>query len=67
VTVSFKGDHFAEDIILTSVRWCVAYPLSHRQREGVSKAPMLHEIEWRHDPPALNALVQAHQRLYPSA
>jgi transposase-like protein len=29
--VSFKGAHFAQDIILTCVRWYVAYPLSYRQ------------------------------------
>jgi putative transposase len=31
--VSFKGAHFAKDIILTCVRWYVAYPLSYRQVE----------------------------------
>jgi putative transposase len=31
--VSFKGAHFAKDIILTCVRWYVAYPLSYRQIE----------------------------------
>ena len=31
--VSFKGAHFAKDIILTCVRWYVAYPLSYRQLE----------------------------------
>jgi putative transposase len=40
--VSFKGAHFAKDIILTCVRWYVAYPLSYRhveelmQERGVS-------------------------------
>jgi putative transposase len=40
--VSFKGAHFVKDIILTCVRWYVAYPLSHRhveelmQERGVS-------------------------------
>jgi putative transposase len=33
VMVSFKGAHFAQDIILTCVRWYVAYPLSYRQLE----------------------------------
>jgi transposase-like protein len=33
VMVSFKGAHFAKDIILTCVRWYVAYPLSYRQVE----------------------------------
>jgi putative transposase len=31
--VSFKGAHFPQDIILTCVRWYVAYPLSYRQVE----------------------------------
>ena len=31
--VSFKGAHFVEDIMLTCVRWYVAYPLSYRQVE----------------------------------
>jgi putative transposase len=31
--VSFKGAHFTKDIILTCVRWSVAYPLSYRQVE----------------------------------
>jgi len=40
--VSFKGAHFVKDIILTCVRWSVAYPLSYRhveelrQERGVS-------------------------------
>jgi putative transposase len=29
--ISFKGTHFAKEIILTWVRWHVAYPLSYRQ------------------------------------
>jgi putative transposase len=33
VTVSFKGAHFEKEIILTCVRWYVAYPLSYRQVE----------------------------------
>ena len=28
MAVSFKGAHFPQDIILTCVRWYVAYPLS---------------------------------------
>jgi transposase-like protein len=28
MVVSFKGAHFPQDIILTGVRWYVAYPLS---------------------------------------
>jgi transposase-like protein len=31
--VSFKGAHFQQDMILTRVRWYVAYPLSHRHLE----------------------------------
>jgi len=27
--ISFKGAHFPQDIILTGVRWYVAYPLSY--------------------------------------
>jgi putative transposase len=30
MAVSFKGAHFPQDIILTGVRWYVAYPLSMR-------------------------------------
>jgi transposase-like protein len=28
MTASFKGAHFPKEIILTGVRWYVAYPLS---------------------------------------
>ena len=31
--MSFKGVHFPKDMILTCVRWYVAYPLSSRQVE----------------------------------
>jgi transposase-like protein len=31
--ISFKGAHFPPDIILTCVRWYVAYPLSYRHVE----------------------------------
>jgi putative transposase len=31
--ISFKGAHFVKDIILTFVRWYLAYPLSYRQVE----------------------------------
>jgi putative transposase len=31
--VSFKGAHFAKDIILVGVRWYVAYSLSYRHVE----------------------------------
>ena len=33
MAVSFKGAHFPQDIILTGVRWYVAYPLSYRHVE----------------------------------
>jgi putative transposase len=31
--ITFKGAHFAKEIILTCVRWYVAYPLSSLQIE----------------------------------
>jgi transposase-like protein len=31
--VSFKGGHFVKGIILTCVRWYLAYPLSDRQKD----------------------------------
>jgi putative transposase len=42
MAVSFKGAHFPQGVILTGVRWYVAYPLSYRhveelmQERGVS-------------------------------
>src|SRR5262245_44502943 len=33
MAVSFKGAHFPKEIILTGVRWYVAYPLSMRHVE----------------------------------
>jgi transposase-like protein len=33
MTVSFKGAHFPKEVILTCVRWYVAYPLSTRHVE----------------------------------
>ena len=36
--VSFKGAHFAKDIILVGVRWYVAYPLSYRHVEELMEA-----------------------------
>ena len=33
MAVSFKGAHFPQEIILTGVRWYVAYPLSYRHVE----------------------------------
>jgi putative transposase len=35
--ISFKGAHFVRDIILTRVRWYVAYPLSYRQLEEMMR------------------------------
>ena len=31
--ISFKGVHFPKEIILTCVRWYIAYPLSYRHVE----------------------------------
>ena len=31
--INFSGKHFPKDIILTAVRWYVAYPLSYRHIE----------------------------------
>jgi transposase-like protein len=33
MAISFKGAHFPPDIMLMSVRWYVAYPLSYRHVE----------------------------------
>jgi hypothetical protein len=33
MTISFKGAHFPQEIILIGVRWYVAYPLSYRHIE----------------------------------
>jgi len=33
MAISFKGAHFLQEIILTGVRWYVAYPLSTRHVE----------------------------------
>ncbi len=35
MTVSFKGAHFPQDIILMGVRWYVASPLSYRHVEAL--------------------------------
>jgi putative transposase len=43
--VSFQGAHFLKDIILTCVRWDVAYPLSYRQVEEL----MQERAGWRCD------------------
>jgi putative transposase len=37
MAVSFKGAHFPQDIILTGVRWYVAYPLSTRHVEELMR------------------------------
>ena len=37
VTVSFKGRHFQQDMILQSVRWYLAYALSYRNIEEMMK------------------------------
>jgi putative transposase len=37
MAVSFKGAHFPQDIILTAVRWYVAYPLSTRHVEELMR------------------------------
>jgi putative transposase len=38
IMISFKGIHFEKEIILTCVRWYVAYPLSYRQLEELMQA-----------------------------
>src|SRR3989454_5836252 len=35
MAVSFKGAHFPQEIMLTGVRWYVAYPLSTRHVEAL--------------------------------
>jgi putative transposase len=37
MAVSFKGVHFPQEIILTCVRWYVAYPLSMRHVEELMR------------------------------
>jgi putative transposase len=37
MAVSFQGAHFPRDVILTCVRWYVAYPLSYRHVEGLMR------------------------------
>jgi putative transposase len=36
--ISFKGAHFVKDVILTCVRWYLAYPLSYRRVEELMQA-----------------------------
>jgi hypothetical protein len=33
MVIDFKGSHFEREIVLWSVRWYVAYPISYRQLE----------------------------------
>ena len=42
MAVSFKGAHFPQDIILTAVRWYVAYPLSTRHVEELMRERGVH-------------------------
>jgi putative transposase len=42
MAVSFKGAHFPQDIILTGVRWYVAYPLSTRHVEELMEERGVH-------------------------
>jgi putative transposase len=42
MAVSFQGAHFPQDIILTAVRWYVAYPLSTRHVEELMRERGVH-------------------------
>jgi putative transposase len=42
MAVSFKGAHFPKEVILTGVRWYVAYPLSTRQVEELMRERGIH-------------------------
>jgi transposase-like protein len=42
MAVSFKGAHFPQDIILTGIRWYVAYPLSTRHVEELMRERGVH-------------------------
>ena len=42
MAVSFKGAHFPKDIILTGVRWYVAYPLNTRHVEELMLEPSVY-------------------------
>jgi putative transposase len=42
MAVSFKGAHFPQDVILTGVRWYVAYPLSTRHVEELMRERGVH-------------------------
>src|SRR5262245_19924633 len=69
MAVSFKGTHFPQDIILTGVRWYVAYPLSYRhdeelmQEHGVSvNQSTIQRWVVKYSPPREEAF---HRRKYP--
>src|SRR5215510_8643780 len=42
MAISFKGAHFPQEIILTGVRWYVAYPLSTRHVEELLRERGVH-------------------------
>ena len=42
MAVSFKGAHFPKDVLLTCVRWYVAYPLSTRHVEELLRERGVH-------------------------
>jgi hypothetical protein len=51
--IGFKGAHFPPDIILTCVRWYVAYPLSYRHVEELMEergVPINHATMHRRSP-----------------
>jgi transposase-like protein len=52
MAVSFKGAHFPKDVMLTCVRWYVAYPLSYRHVEE-----LMHERGVRVDHSTINRWV----------
>ena len=61
--VSFKGAHFAHDILLTCVRWYVAYPLSYcqleelmQERGGSVDHATIHRWVLKYSPPLGEAL-----------
>jgi putative transposase len=45
VMIEFKGSHFERDVILSAVRWYVAYPISYRQLEEMMEE---HGVEVDH-------------------
>ena len=69
MVVSFKGAHFPRDIILTCVRWYVAYPLSYRhveelmQERGVSvDHTTVNRWVVKYSPPTVEAAFHRHKR-----